>query len=155
MIKAGNTGLFFVMWEFEFGYIGLFLSAFLAATILPIASEVFLLAMLKLGFDPFLCLILATIGNSLGAILNYFIGYIGNPSWLNKIGVKLEQIERWKQRVQTYGVWLALLSWLPVVGDLIGVALGFFRAPKGTTFVFFTIGKFLRYSAIILLYFLF
>ena len=74
------------MWEFEFGYLGLFLSAFLAATILPVASEVFLLAMLKLGFDPILCLILATLGNSLGAILNYFIGYIGNPKWLNKIG---------------------------------------------------------------------
>jgi len=143
------------MWEFEFGYLGLFLSAFLAATILPVASEVFLLAMLKLGFDPILCLILATLGNSLGAILNYFIGYIGNPKWLNKIGVKLAQIECWKQRVQTYGVWLALLSWLPIVGDLIGVALGFFRAPKVPTFVFFTIGKFVRYGVIILLYFLF
>jgi membrane protein YqaA with SNARE-associated domain len=68
------------MWEFELGYLGLFLSAFLAATILPVASEVVLLSMLGLGYDPILCLIIATIGNTLGAILNYFIGYIGHPN---------------------------------------------------------------------------
>ena len=143
------------MWEFEFGYIGLFLSAFLAATILAVASEVFLLAMLKLNYDPILCLFIATAGNSLGAVLNYFIGYLGNPIWLQKIGVRIDQIDQWKSRIQQYGVWLALLSWLPLVGDLIGVALGFFRSPKGLTFLFFTIGKFARYGAILLLYFLF
>jgi membrane protein YqaA with SNARE-associated domain len=122
---------FFVMWEFETGYIGLFLSAFFAATILPVASEVVLLAMLA-----------------------YYIGYLGNPIWLKKIGVSLEKIEEWSTRVQKYGIWLALFSWLPVVGDLIGVALGFFRSPKLMTFVFFAIGKFIRYSIVILLYFL-
>lgn len=140
------------MWEFEIGYLGLFLSAFLAATILPVASEIVLLGMLKLGYDPILCLMIATIGNTLGAILNYFIGYIGNPVWLQKIGVSLSQIERWKERVQRYGVWLALCSWLPVVGDLIGVALGFFRSPMMMTFTFFGIGKVLRYGVVILLF---
>ena len=143
------------MWEFELGYLGLFLSAFLAATILPIASEVVLLSMLGLGYDPILCLIIATIGNTLGAILNYFIGYIGHPNWLKKIGVSLEQIDQWRERVQRYGIWLALFSWLPIVGDLIGVVLGFFRAPMLPSFAFFGIGKLLRYGAVILLYFIF
>jgi membrane protein YqaA with SNARE-associated domain len=143
------------MWEFELGYLGLFLSAFLAATILPVASEVVLLSMLGLGYDPILCLIIATIGNTLGAILNYFIGYIGHPNWLKKIGVSLEQIDQWRERVQHYGIWLALFSWLPIVGDLIGVVLGFFRAPMLPSFAFFGIGKLLRYGAVILLYFIF
>jgi len=143
------------MWEFELGYLGLFLSAFLAATILPVASEVVLLSMLGLGYDPTLCLIIATIGNTLGAILNYFIGYIGHPNWLKKIGVSLEQIDQWRERVQRYGIWLALFSWLPIVGDLIGVVLGFFRAPMLPSFAFFGIGKLLRYGAVILLYFIF
>lgn len=143
------------MWEFELGYLGLFLSAFLAATILPVASEVVLLGMLGLGYDPILCLIIATIGNTLGAILNYFIGYIGHPNWLKKIGVSLEQIDQWRERVQRYGIWLALFSWLPIVGDLIGVVLGFFRAPMLPSFAFFGIGKLLRYGAVILLYFIF
>ncbi len=143
------------MWEFELGYLGLFLSAFLAATILPVASEVVLLGMLGLGYEPFLCLIIATTGNTLGAILNYFIGYVGNPNWLKKIGVTIVQIEQWKSRALRYGMWLAFFSWLPIVGDLIGVVLGFFRAPMLPTFTFFGIGKLLRYGGVILLYFIF
>lgn len=142
------------MWEFELGYLGLFLSAFLAATILPVASEVVLIGMLGLGYDPLLCLIIATSGNTLGAILNYFIGYAGNPNWLKKIGITLEQIDQWKSRAQRYGTWLALFSWLPVVGDLIGVVLGFFRAPMLPTFAFFGLGKLIRYGGVILLYFI-
>lgn len=142
------------MWEFELGYFGLFLSAFLAATILPVASEVVLVGMLGLGYDPLLCLLIASTGNTLGAMLNYLIGYGGNPNWLKKIGVTLEQIEYWKSRTQRYGIWLALFSWLPIVGDLIGVALGFFRAPMLPTFAFFGLGKLLRYGAVILLYFI-
>lgn len=143
------------MWEFEIGYLGLFLSAFLAATILPVASEIILAGMLKLGYDPMLCLLIATTGNTLGAIFNYFLGYIGNPVWLQKFGFSMEKIDHWQQRVLRYGIWLALLSWLPIIGDLIGVVLGFFRAPKLLSFTFFGIGKFLRYGVVILLFFCF
>jgi membrane protein YqaA with SNARE-associated domain len=145
---------FFIMWEFETGYIGLFLSAFFAATILPVASEAVLLGMLAYHYDPLVCLVVASTGNTLGAILNYYIGYLGDPIWLNKIKVSIAKIEQWRGRVQQYGIWLALFSWLPIVGDLIGVVLGFFRSPKLLTFVFFAIGKVLRYSIVILLYFL-
>lgn len=145
---------FFVMWELEIGYISLFLSAFLAATILPVASEAFLIGMLRFHYDPMICLLVASTGNTLGAILNYYIGFLGNPSWLKKIRVSVVKIEQWKGRVKKYGIWLALFSWLPIVGDLIGVALGFFRAPKLVTFIFFAIGKLVRYSIVILLYFL-
>jgi membrane protein YqaA with SNARE-associated domain len=102
-----------------------------------------------------MCLFVASSGNTLGAILNYYIGYLAKPIWLKKIRVSLGQIEQWKDRVHKYGVWLALFSWLPLIGDLIGVVLGFFRAPKVLTFVFFAIGKILRYAIVILLYFLF
>lgn len=143
-----------MMFHFELGYLGLFLSAFLAATILPVASEVFLVAMLKYGFEPSLCLLIATIGNSLGAIFNYYIGFLGDPNWLKKLRVSIDQINRWKDSFQRYGVWLALFSWLPIIGDVLGVALGFFKAPKLPTFIFFTIGKFLRYLLVIFFYFL-
>jgi membrane protein YqaA with SNARE-associated domain len=146
---------FFVMWEFETGYLGLFLSAFFAATILPVASEAVLIGMLAYHYDPLVCLIVASTGNTLGAILNYYIGYLGDPIWLKKIKVSIAEIDQWSARVQKYGIWLALFSWLPLVGDLIGVVLGFFRSPKLLTFVFFAIGKVLRYSIVILLYFLF
>jgi membrane protein YqaA with SNARE-associated domain len=146
---------FLFMFEFEVGYIGLFITCFLAATILPIASEFFLTGMLALGYNPWLCLIVSGTGNTFGGWLNYFIGYLGNPKWLLKIGLTIEKIEKWRERIHRFGAWLALLSWLPLIGDVIGVALGFFRSNLFVSFLFIAVGKFIRYGIIILFYILF
>jgi len=140
------------MTAFELGYLGLFITCFLAATILPIASEVFLITMLAAKYDPLSCLLIASAGNTLGSYLNFGIGYIGNPDWLKKLRVKQKTIESWKVSIQKYGVWLALLSWLPIVGDIIGIALGFFRANIFWSFLFMAIGKFIRYLVVVLVY---
>jgi len=140
------------MTAFELGYLGLFITCFLAATILPIASEVFLITMLAAKYDPLSCLFIASAGNTLGSYLNFGIGYIGNPEWLKKLRVKQNTIESWNSSIQKYGVWLALLSWLPIVGDIIGIALGFFRANIFWSFLFMAIGKFIRYLVVILVY---
>jgi len=130
---------------FEYGYLGLFLASFLAATILPVASELILTGMLVYGFEPWACIVVATTGNTMGAWLNYGIGYLGNPKWLQKLGAKPESIQSWQVQIHRYGSAMALLCWLPVVGDLIGIALGFFRAPWLPTFAFMGVGKLLRY----------
>ena len=140
------------MTAFELGYLGLFITCFLAATILPIASEVFLITMLAAKYDPLSSLLIASTGNTLGSYLNFGIGYIGNPEWLKKLRVKQKTIESWKASIQKYGVWLALLSWLPIVGDIIGIALGFFRANIFWSFLFMAIGKFIRYLVVVLIY---
>jgi membrane protein YqaA with SNARE-associated domain len=140
------------MTAFELGYLGLFITCFLAATILPIASEVFLITMLAAKYDPHSCLFIASAGNTLGSYLNFGIGYIGNPEWLKKLRVKQKTIESWKASIQKYGAWLALLSWLPIVGDIIGIALGFFRANIFWSFIFMAIGKFIRYLLVVLVY---
>jgi membrane protein YqaA with SNARE-associated domain len=140
------------MTAFELGYLGLFITCFLAATILPIASEVFLITMLAAKYDPLSCLFIASAGNTLGSYLNFGIGYIGNPEWLKKLRVKQKTIESWKASIQKYGAWLALLSWLPIVGDIIGIALGFFRANIFWSFIFMAIGKFIRYLLVVLVY---
>ena len=142
----------FFMLEFEIGFWGLFVTSFLAATIIPITSEALLIAMLYMGYDPFISLACATTGNTFGGWLNYFIGRIGNPYWLKVFGATLEKIEKWKTRVNRFGSWMALLSWLPFIGDLLGIALGFFRARILPTFLFIFLGKFLRYIIIVLLY---
>lgn len=142
----------FFMIEFEIGYLGLLLTSFLAATFLPITSEVFLLSMLVVGYDPWITLFYATIGNSAGGWFNFLIGRLGNPVWLKRLRVPERKILRWKDKVQRFGYWLGLLSWLPFIGDVMAVALGFFRAPWGTSFFFILIGKFLRYLVIIALF---
>ena len=140
------------MTAFELGYLGLFITCFLAATILPIASEVFLISMLAAKYDPISSLFISSAGNTLGSYLNFGIGYIGNPEWLKKLRIKQKTIESWKASIQKYGVWLALLSWLPIVGDIIGIALGFFRANIFWSFLFMAIGKFIRYLVVVLIY---
>ena len=130
---------------FEYGYLGLFLASFLAATILPVASEIFLTSMFLLGYEPLACVIVATTGNTLGAWLNYGIGYLGKPEWLQKLGAQQAAIDRWQTRIHQYGSWMALLCWVPVIGDVIGIALGFFRAPWLPTFILMGVGKLVRY----------
>lgn len=142
------------MMEFEIGYLGLLLTSFLAATFLPITSEVFLISMLVLGYDPWITLLYATIGNAAGGWFNFIIGRLGNPKWLKRLKVPENKIFRWKDKVQRYGHWLGLLSWLPFIGDVMAVALGFFRAPWRASFSFILIGKFLRYLVIVTLFIL-
>ena len=140
------------MFDFEIGYIGLFLISFFAATIIPASSEAFLIIMLTMGYHPMYCLIIATTGNTFGGWSNYIIGRIGNPYWLHFLGASREKIDAWRLKVKQYSYLLALLSWLPFIGDLLGVALGFFRAPIILSFVFIFIGKFLRYLILVLIY---
>lgn len=132
------------------GYIGLFLAGFLSATILPMNSEFVLLALLSQKFDPLTCLIIATFGNSLGGLTNYFLGKLGNPLWFKRLGVKEEKLLSFEQRIQKYGYWLAFFSWVPIIGDPMTIALGFFRVPFWKVTFLIVVGKFLRYLVLVL-----
>lgn len=132
------------------GYIGLFIAAFLSATILPMASEGVLLILLYQGYDPIGCLFIATIGNSLGGITNYWIGILGNPLWLKRFGLKENRLISFEKRIQKYGYWLAFFSWVPFIGDPLTIALGFFRVPFWKVAVLLVLGKFLRYLVFVI-----
>ena len=127
------------------GYSGLFLASFLSATILPMNSEAVILVMLSQNFDPWTCIFVATIGNSLGGLTNYFLGLLGNPRWLKRIGITEEKILTFEERTKKYGYWLAFFSWVPFIGDPMTVALGFFRVSFWRVALLVILGKFLRY----------
>jgi len=133
----------------EAGYFGLFLLTFLSATILPLSSEIMLILMLTQNYSPLTCLIVASSGNSLGGVTNYIIGRIGNIKWLKRIGIKEEKIQKTLPKIQKYGAYLAFLSWVPFIGDLFIVGLGFFRVSFTKVTLFMVIGKFTRYLVII------
>ena len=132
------------------GYLGLFLASFLSATILPMSSEGILLLMLSKGFDPWMCLLTATVGNSMGGLTNYGIGMLGDPKWFKRFGINEGKLNSFEIKIQRYGFWLAFLSWVPFIGDPLTVALGFFRVPFKKVFVLLVLGKFIRYFALIL-----
>jgi membrane protein YqaA with SNARE-associated domain len=130
------------------GYLGLFVTTFLSATILPFSSELLLIGMLKNNYSVFNCVLIATIGNSLGGVTNYFIGKIGNPLWLKKVGMKETKIIKQQSIIQKYGAWLALVSWIPIIGDPLMIAIGFYRVPFIPFIILLVVGKAARYLVI-------
>ncbi|NYI28438.1 YqaA family protein [Sulfitobacter geojensis] len=128
-------------------YAGLFASALVAATLLPMQSEAVLVALIVQGDHPVaLLLIVATVGNVLGSVINWALGRFllrfKHKRWFPASDRQLAQAQGWYQR---YGRWSLLGSWLPVIGDPITVVAGIMREPL-LSFVFLvTLAKGLRY----------
>jgi membrane protein YqaA with SNARE-associated domain len=117
----------------------LFVSSFLAATLLPGGSELVLFGVLKTYPQQLWpALGVATLGNTLGGVSSYLIGRV-IPQRDNVQGLA---------RVQRYGAPVLLLSWVPIIGDPLCVAAGWLRLNAWWSALFIAIGKFLRYAAI-------
>ena len=143
-------------WLESLGLAGLFFGTFLAATIFPFSSDALYLAVLAATADPVGCLIAGTLGNWLGSVLTYFIGRAGKWEWIEKwFRVKPETLQKQKSKIDRYGVWLALICWVPVVGDVIAIALGFYKVRPGWTIMLMLVGKFARFLVWNLIYGLF
>lgn len=137
----------------HWGLWGLFVGTFLAATVVPFSSDALYLAVLIATKNPVGCFVLGTLGNWLGGITTYWIGRIGRWSWLEKwFKVKHETLERQKKYVDKYGIWLALLSWVPFVGDIVVIALGFYKSRPLWTILLLLVGKAGRFLVWNLLY---
>ncbi len=134
----------------EAGLWGLFAASFLAATVLPFSSEALLAAMALGPWRTAALWLVASTGNTLGGMSSYALGRLGRPDriarWLRTDPAKAE---RWHQRLERYGYWAALLTWLPVVGDVIAIALGLGRAPAWAVAVLMFVGKAARYAVVL------
>jgi membrane protein YqaA with SNARE-associated domain len=130
----------------EWGYLGLFISSFLGATIIPFSSEIVFSLLIINGYDIRVSLVVATVGNWLGGLSSYYLGRLGKWSTLEKyFKLKKERIFHFKTKIDKWGSLLAFFCWLPVVGDPIAVSLGFFRINYISVAVWMLIGKVLRY----------
>jgi len=133
-------------WFESLGLLGLFLGSALAATIVPFSSDVLFVAVLAATGQTVGCLAAATLGSWLGSVITYFMGRLGKWEWIQKwFKADPEKLEKQRERVSKYGVWLALVAWLPFIGDIMVLALGFYRTHRGWTILLLLIGKFLRY----------
>lgn len=131
-------------------YLALFGSAFLAATILPFYSEVLLYALLREGFDPLLLVIVATLGNTLGAVVNWVLGlyllHFQDRRWFYFSREQIDKAQRWYRR---YGFWSLLLAWMPVGGDALTLIAGIMRVRLWLFLVLVGTGKALRYVSVV------
>lgn len=133
----------------EYGYWGLLLSSFLAATILPFSSEVVLMALIAAGMDIWTCILFATVGNAAGGATCYYLGKLGRVDWLEKwFKISPQKIDKTIHWLKGRGAMMGFFGFLPVVGDIILVALGFMRANMPIVMGSMTVGKFVRYLSI-------
>ncbi|MBL4767740.1 MAG: DedA family protein [Rhodobacteraceae bacterium] len=130
-----------------FAYVGLFASALIAATILPMQSEAVLVGLLVAGDKPIAnLLVVATVGNVLGSVINWYLGryllHFQGRRWFPASDQQLARAETWYRK---YGRWSLLGSWLPVVGDPLTIVAGLMREPLVPFLVLVTIAKGTRY----------
>lgn len=130
---------------------GLFLAAFLAATLLPAQSEALLFALSAGGrYPPLLLLAVASLGNVLGSVLNWWIGAqaerFRDRRWFPASPAQLERASRWYRR---WGRWSLLLSWMPVIGDPLTLIAGVLREPLPSFLLLVGLAKTARYAAVL------
>jgi membrane protein YqaA with SNARE-associated domain len=132
-------------------YLGLFLSAFLAATIVPFSSEVLLGGMLVSGsFDTWGLLIAASTGNTLGAVINWGLGrYCLHWQDRRWFPVSVKQLDKASKSFNQYGVWTLLLAWVPIIGDPLTLAAGLLRVRFPVFLLLVTISKTGRYLVVL------
>jgi membrane protein YqaA with SNARE-associated domain len=149
----GVETLFQADWLLGLGYWGLLLGTFIAGTVLSLSSDVLIVGMLLAGGDPWLCLAAATVGNGTGAMTSYILGWFARWEWIERwFKVREATLERQREMISKWGVWLALVSWLPVVGQIFMIGLGFYKTRPAVVTLLAYAGCLGRFLVWVLLY---
>ena len=136
-------------------YFQLFIISFLAATILPLSSELVLSTMLlKVSFNKYLLLVVASFGNILGSSVNWYLGkkilIFKDKKWFP---ANERQIAKGEIYFKKYGIWSLLLAWVPIIGDPLTIVAGILRVKFFTFLLLISISKISRYIFLIFIIF--
>ena len=134
----------------SYGYWGMLFTAFVAGSFFPFSSEAVMTGLLAAGLDPWLLVVYGTIGNVVGGMFNYGVGHMGKLEWIEKyLHVKQKDMDRATRFMAGRGAWMGFFAFVPVLGSAITIVLGLMRANVVISLISMTIGKFLRYAALI------
>lgn len=138
-------------WLIDYGLAGLFIAAFLAATLLPLSSELMLGTLVLHGVAPVSVVAVATAGNVLGSLTCYGVGWWGSQAvWQRWLRLSDAEYLRARQRFARYGRAGLLLAWVPVIGDPLTVVAGGLRLSLWVFIPLVTLGKLGRYVVVVL-----
>ncbi|MSQ44021.1 MAG: DedA family protein [Chloroflexi bacterium] len=136
--------------------VGLFVIAYLAATLLPASSELAVIAMIGAGHSGLLVLSVATVGNVLGSCLSYVGGRWGAQWWRRRRAASADGDRNWADQhptaasfLQRWGPLTLLFSWVPVVGDPLTVVAGAIGVGWIPFVALVTVGKLTRYAIVV------
>ena len=134
------------------GLFGLFVFSIVSASLVPFGlPEVAVFGFWFLDFDPWSVIMVATVGTILGAIVNYYFGFIGNVFVLNKF-IKPSKLAKAENMFKKYGPIVLILSWIPFIGDPLTAVAGLLKYPIKYFLIFVGIGKAFRF---VVLYWIF
>ena len=128
-------------------YFFLFLLSFLSATIFPLSSELTLVGLLRTGnYSSFLLISTASLGNILGSVFNWSLGFYllryMNKKWFPFRESQINQTSNWFKK---FGVWSLLFAWVPIVGDPLTFVAGILKINFLLFLILVAIGKISRY----------
>ena len=132
-------------------YLSLFTVAFLSATLLPLGSEGLLLYDISQNNSLILLWLFATLGNTLGSMVNYWLGLKGETYLEEKGHLSAEKMEKARGFFDRYGGWTLLLSWVPLIGDPLTFIAGVLRYRFKRFAVIVAVAKGTRYAIVIFL----
>jgi len=122
--------------------LGLFFSAILSSTILPGSSEIYVVSLINFSdHSKYLILTIATLGNSMGSMITFYMGLLFRR--YKPYNFKIKKI------VLKYGEWSLLLSWMPLIGDIICIVAGYFKLNPIRSVLIIVFAKSLRYVFLI------
>lgn len=127
------------------------IAAFLAGSFFPFSSEAVMLGLFAAGLKAEPLIIYGTIGNVLGSMFNYSVGRIGRTEWIERyLHVKKKDLDKAKRFMAGHGAWIGFFAFLPIIGSAITICLGIMRANIAISTISITVGKLLRYIALML-----
>ena len=129
-------------------YLYLFLTALISATLFPLGSEALLIYDITQEYNVYWLLFFATLGNSLGSLINYYLGFKGEEFLERKKYLKKENIQKYKNIFDRFGGFALLLSWMPIIGDPITFVAGILKYDLKKFILLVVLAKFLRYAFI-------
>ena len=126
-------------------YATLFIVALLSGSLLPLGSEGLLIYDIKKGYNIYLLLLFATVGNILGSIINYYLGLKGEEFLVKKGYLSVKSLNSAKERFNRYGSFALLLSSMPIIGDPLTFIAGALEYNFKKFLLLVTLSKLSRY----------
>lgn len=135
----------------SYGYWGMTIAAFLAGSVFPFSSEAVMASLQLAGLEPWPLFLSATTGNVAGSMFNYWVGTFGRMEWIEKyLRIPQEKIENTQRWMDGRGAWIGALCFLPILGSVLSVTLGYMRANPYVTLIAVFAGKAVRYAILII-----
>lgn len=133
------------------GFLGMFVIAFLSGSILPMTSDPVIAILAASGLNPYLLLVSAVAGNTLGTMSCYQIGTMTNKrSLATRLKIPEKRILQADKLVSKYGLIAAFFSFLPFIGEALVAVLGVMRTNRLKVLLVVTLGKTVRYIVVLL-----